>query len=348
MSDVIDVLFCGDPGYFQHMAVAGVSLARNCPGARLRLHVLTCDRDPAAEARLRRSFAPLPNVTLVLHRAEAEAVGDLFVDKFLSKECYLRLLAAEILPPEVRRFLYLDCDVVVVDDIRPLWRTALGDTLLAAAPDHPRLPEFMSAAHRAALGIPQEAVYVNSGVLVVDAEGWRREGMAARILAYVREKGSKLTFHDQDTINAVLAGRITLLDPRWNLQARMFLVGRRAMPEDFAATRAARRHPGIIHFTGSEKPWKFRARMARKRDYFRYLAETDWRGEMPAGTGPLQRAEHAAGQRLACWLAVDYLEVIHKTRRLGQILGQIPRQILRGRAAQARGRAGRRGGAVSK
>ncbi|WP_353475866.1 glycosyltransferase family 8 protein (plasmid) [Salipiger sp. H15] len=332
----INVLFCANPGYFQHVAVAAVSLARSNSASRLNLHVITCDRDPEGERRLHESLDPHPNVTLQIHVAEGEAIANLFVDKFMSKECYLRLLAAEILPPEVTRFVYLDSDLVVVDDIRELWQTDLGDTLLAAAPDYPRLQDFMRREHREGLGIPLEATYVNSGVLVVDAARWRAEGMAEVFMGYIREKHERLSFYDQDAINAVLAGRITLLDPRWNIQARMFQVGRRFMPEDFDATLEARQHPAIIHFTGSEKPWKFRARTPKKQLYFRHLEQTAWRGQRPAAQSPLHRIEHAAGIGLARWLSVDYLQVLYKARRLGQLSSATATRLLGGGVAKDR------------
>lgn len=334
----IQVLFCANPGYFQHMAVAGVSLAEAMPGASLHLHLMTCDQDPAGEARLRETFARYPNVRLTLHHAKEFRLDGFFVDKFMTKECYLRLLAPEVLPPEVERFIYLDCDLVVADDLRPLWDLDLRGRLVAAAPDYPRLAPVISPERRALLGIPLEATYVNSGVLVVDAARWRREGMTARIFDYVGRMGDALTFYDQDAVNAVLAKEILPLDCRWNLQARMYRSGRRAFPLEFAATREARRNPAIIHYTGSEKPWLFRSRTPCKGNYLRHLDRTPWRGTLPRLASPFERLELRLDRALSR-IGVDYLQVLHD---LGRLQARAARLLGRGgKWVQAPGGAGR-------
>ncbi|RAH98334.1 glycosyltransferase family 8 protein [Acuticoccus sediminis] len=322
-TEPIDVLFCANPGYYQHLAVAAVSLVEHNRGRPLRLHVITCDEDPVRRDMLERTLAAWPGIGLHVYLADGSVIGDFFVDGFISKECYLRLIASEILPQHVRRVVYLDCDLVVMDDISPLWTADLGANLLAAAPDYPRLPEFMSDEHRDGLGIPRDAVYVNSGVLVIDIDRWRAEGMAWTFIDFVRRMGSKLPFFDQDAINAVLAGRITLLDPRWNLQSRMYYTGRKALPDDYAATREARRDPGIIHFTGSEKPWLFRSRTAKKGVYFKHLEKTAWRGQGPACRTSVQALEHHAGAVLARHFDLDYLQLLFKARRILERSGAV-------------------------
>lgn len=327
MSDPIDILFCANPGYFQHLAVTAVSLSESNRESRLKLHILTCDRDMEREVRLRETLERLSNVTYEIHVADDGAIGAFFVDGFITKEAYLRLIAPDLLPAEVRRLIYLDCDLLVLDDIRPLWTLDLVQ-VIAAAPDYPRLEAFMSPVRRDILGIPKDATYVNSGVLVMDIDRWRSEGLTRRFVDYVQRMGSHLAFYDQDAINAVLAGRIQLLDPRWNLQARMYRVGRRSFPEDFDATKEARKQPAIIHFTGSEKPWLFRSRVAKKGLYFKYLGKTAWRNRAAPVTRPLDRAEHAFGVFLATRFDLDYVQAVYKVRRATRRMTELlsPRQ----------------------
>ena len=59
----------------------------------------------------------------------------MFVDKHLTKDTYLRFLAPEILPDGVSRVIYLDSDLVVLDDIGGLWDIDLAGNPLGAAPD---------------------------------------------------------------------------------------------------------------------------------------------------------------------------------------------------------------------
>lgn len=306
------VLFCATPGYLQHVAVAAVSLAEN-GGDRFEIHLVTCDRDAAAEAKLRASLPP--TLGLHLYHVPRERIAALFVDKYLTAECYLRLLAPELLPPEIERVVYLDCDLVVLDDLRPLFDADLGGAVVGAAPDYPMVPHVVDRARLAALGIPAGGVYVNSGVLLIDLAAWRAEGLTDRLMQFVRARGAELEFHDQDALNAVLHDRIRTLDCRWNLQARMLRSGRRAHPVEFDATRLARRRPAVLHYVGTEKPWKFRTRTARKADYIRYLARTEWRDAHPPLPTPLARAEWRLDRALAR-AGIDYLQVLWRLRTL--------------------------------
>lgn len=315
------VLFCANPGYFQHLGVASRSVADASPDAAIDFHVLTCDTDPDAERKLRDTLAE-SRLSITLHRVTDARLDGYFVDKFMTKECYLRILAPEILPLALSRVLYLDCDLVALDDLRPLWETDLQGKAVGAVPDYPRLPSVMSPERRRTLGIPLDLTYVNSGVLLIDLDRWRRLGLTQPLLDYVAAKGPALEFWDQDAFNAVIPDELHLLDCRWNLQARMYRCGRRGYPLEFEATREARRRPAILHYTGSEKPWLFRSGTPRKRDYLRFLAKTAWRDERPRLESGGQRAEYEFDRFLAA-LGIDYMRLLHYARRVPEKLAQV-------------------------
>jgi lipopolysaccharide biosynthesis glycosyltransferase len=81
-------------------------------------------------------------------------LGGLLIGRYLKKECYLRLLAAEIPPSQVETVIYLDCDVVVLEDLRRLWAEDLGGTHLVAAPDFPHITLVLSRDRLLSLGAP--------------------------------------------------------------------------------------------------------------------------------------------------------------------------------------------------
>ena len=231
------------------------------------------------------------------------------VDRHLSKECYLRLIAPDILPPKLDRILYLDSDVIVLDQLRPLWETDLLGRSVAAVPD------VLTQRPRAGLGLPTDHIYVNSGVLLIDLKAWRRRGITAKLKAFIGAKGALLEYHDQDALNAVLLDDILPLDYRWNLQTQHIRFGRRALGSVYGSIRAAARSPAILHYAGPNKPWLFRARTARKGDYLRFQDRTAWRGATPPLASRWQRAELGLDRCLAR-VGVGYLQVFHVLRRV--------------------------------
>lgn len=327
--DPLAILFCADPPFFQHVAAALASVAVSNPGGAIDVHLLTSDRSPQGEARLGATAARFPGIRLTVHHLDAGRTAGWHVDRHLSKECYLRIVAPEILPAELGRILYLDSDVIVVDDLRPLWCTDMGGRPVGAVPD------ILTQPPRACLGIAGDHVYVNSGVLLLDLRVWRARGLTAALTAFIERQGSSLEYHDQDAINALLQNDIHILDFRWNLQTQHLRFGRRVLGNRFPAIRRAARDPAILHYSGAAKPWKFRARTARKRDYHRHLALTAWSGTRPPLDGVGERLEYALDRALAR-AGIDYLHLLH-------ILGRLPGR-LREEAAARLGRERRSSG----
>lgn len=51
------------------------------------------------------------------------------------KSIYFRYLFPKILPVEIDKILYLDCDTIIVSDLLSLWSTDISDRALAAIED---------------------------------------------------------------------------------------------------------------------------------------------------------------------------------------------------------------------
>lgn len=171
---------------------------------------------------------------------------------------YARLLAPDILPVRVDRLLYLDADLLVLDDVSKLYRLSLAGNIVAAAPDMavPRVSSPMGLRRFGQLGIAPDAPYFNAGVYLADLGAWREERITENALAYLDHFHDDVNLLDQDALNAVLHGRWHRLDIRWNLIAS--LAGRRHYrPRDIDPQeyRRAVAQPGIVHFAGLLKPW---------------------------------------------------------------------------------------------
>jgi lipopolysaccharide biosynthesis glycosyltransferase len=297
----LHLLFCASADYLRHAGVAAVSAVLSSAPRPIKVHVFATTGDAPAEAKLLATLRPFPQVGLEIYRIRDGRVAGAFTDRYLTQEAYLRFLAPEVLPREVRRVLYLDCDLVVVDDLGPLWEADLGDAAVGAVSDsdwHAGSGETRLTR----LGIPRGHPYVNSGVLLMDLDRWREEGLTEAVFRTVADLGPALRFHDQDALNAALHARIAQLDRRWNLQAMMFSPTlRRALPRDWEATREARRTPGIIHWTTQAKPWKLRTWTRRRALYFRFLDRTAWRRDAPPLATRAQRLEWRLARALCGW-----------------------------------------------
>lgn len=164
----------------------------------------------------------------------------------ISTITFARLVMPYCFPESTTRALYLDSDILVLDDLAELWRTDLEGKPVAAAVDshsatnaeriglEPDLSDVSSSGH-----------YFNAGVLLVDLSKWRAEQISERALDYLTENPQSL-MADQDALNIACRGMWKKVDSRWNcLQhpAKGYLA---VSPES---------RPAVIHFAGRGKPW---------------------------------------------------------------------------------------------
>ena len=167
---------------------------------------------------------------------------------------YARLLIDSLLPPEIDRVLYLDCDVMMRDAVEKLYDIDMEGYPLAAVRD--TLGSFIAGGRDLAkkrdlfdLADP----YFNSGVLLIDMERWRAIRMLERMEALIADGTMARLHYDQDLLNLVFSKNWLALDWRWNL---------------ISARRAHESYdPAILHYTSKLKPWFLISNVAYRRMY---------------------------------------------------------------------------------
>ena len=166
------------------------------------------------------------------------------------REVSYPILLADLLPRDVERVLFLDVDLLVLDDVTALWETDLEGGVLGAAPDAavPTCSSVRGVKGWRELGIPADAAYFNCGVMLIDLPRWRERGITPRVRDYLR-KTTRVDFLHQEALNAVAWNDWRPIDRRWNLLAS--LDGRRYQSPPCDAWR----DPGIVHYAGRMKPW---------------------------------------------------------------------------------------------
>ena len=158
-------------------------------------------------------------------------------------------LQPDILPAEVSRVLYLDCDTVVQEDLTRLFDVDLKGHALAAvhnmvSPD--RVIETGPPVRQVQFGAVAPG-YFNSGVMLFDLDVWRRLRYTARIRDLWARFGEHLHGPDQDVLNLAFAGEWQPLSPVWN---KMVGTGLGTATEDWFTSPN-----GILHYIGASKPW---------------------------------------------------------------------------------------------
>ena len=93
---------------------------------------------------------------------------------------YYRLLAQNYLPKDLDKVLYLDADILCINDLQPLYELPLEDHLYAAA-NHSKLTEVTTVINKVRLKNYESEGYFNSGVLLMNLTQLRQEVKKKRL-----------------------------------------------------------------------------------------------------------------------------------------------------------------------
>lgn len=163
-------------------------------------------------------------------------------NKRLSNIVYARLMIDRLVGPEVARVLYLDCDMLVRDNIEKLYDLDMADFPIAAVRDS--IGAFITGGrdlrnNRDIFDIANP--YFNAGMVLIDVAKWREADIIGRMEQALKDGVMARIYYDQDFLNLVFQRNWLALPWRWNtIDARHAHEGL---------------DPAILHYTGENKPW---------------------------------------------------------------------------------------------
>jgi len=164
------------------------------------------------------------------------------VETGLVRETYYRLLIEELFP-HLDKVIYLDCDLVICEDLNKLWDISFDNKFLLARQDmgNSKFSWESGVSCYKELNIPPESKYFNAGVLVINLKLWREHNVSQKVIEYIDKYKKIINRWDQDGLNAILWDKWKELDLRWNASYKYERI----------------KKPFIYHFTGSIKANKF-------------------------------------------------------------------------------------------
>lgn len=174
---------------------------------------------------------------------------------------YARLFISSILPDDLDKILYLDCDSLVLGSYKSLWNVDITDYYCAAV-----LDTLTGSDGLVEIGHDEDDLYVNAGFLLVNLDKWRKDNIEEKFIKFLADNQGKIFHHDQGVINGVLKNKIKILPPKYNLQfffqyydyeSCKRLLGIKKEYYSKKIVDESRENPIFVHFCGGEynRPW---------------------------------------------------------------------------------------------
>ncbi|OUL07549.1 glycosyl transferase family 8 [Sedimentibacter sp. SX930] len=166
---------------------------------------------------------------------------------------FARLFISRVLPNDLERVLYLDCDILIDKPLDELWNMDMQDKIIAA------LLDPFSPLYRKNLGLKDNDILFNSGVMLIDFKKWKSENIEDQLLNLIKKYNGMIPQGDQGALGAILGGNTALLNPKFNAITMFYdftyenMLIYRKPPYYYSKEliTEARKNPVIIHFTTS-------------------------------------------------------------------------------------------------
>lgn len=281
----MNVLFSSDDNYARHLGVALYSLLETntwCPD--IRIFIIDNSITIENKKKLSSLVGQFENSQILwIPFSQWSSRLDLNMEWPISLSSYARLFVASMVPTDVNRIIYLDCDVLVRQSLRELWNTDLDGIAIAAVQDN------VSYATKSSIGLTNNMQYFNAGILLLNMKVWREMNAEKHLLGFIAKYNGRVGHHDQGTLNGVFAGKWKRLPLKYNVMTLFYLLPyNRALKmyneaSEFyseSEVKAATTDPAIIHFTPSltSRPWVKSCVHPHKKLYHDILEKTPWKG----------------------------------------------------------------------
>lgn len=273
-----------DHNYVKHCSVTLVSLFENNPKETFTVHIIARELLEDDRETLTTMAGKYGN-EVRYYVPDAEMLEGFTIratHNRLSLAAYYRCFLSALLPGDIDRVLYLDCDIVVLGSISPLWNTTLDADTGVAVVEDTGCGELQRYER---MHYPQHDSYFNSGVMLINLVYWRQHRIAQACVDYYRKYPERIVFNDQDILNCVFHNHKKLVDLKWNVQDGFYRNTPALSDEWRKANAETLKHPIILHYT-NRKPWNYDSQHPLRKVYFRYLDLTPWKGERPWNSIP--------------------------------------------------------------
>ncbi|ALL05826.1 hypothetical protein AQ505_10175 [Pedobacter sp. PACM 27299] len=179
---------------------------------------------------------------------------------------YIRLLIPYFIPKEVNRIIFLDVDMIMLDDISNLWKIDIGDKVIGAVNDGPDVKTIAEGIENySELGLDPTQKYFNAGMQLINIDKWRALDITQKTFDAINNNKKYAGLGDQYGLNIALIGNWHEIDGKWNR---------------FSVCTDPK--PSLIHYFHRKPIYKTYA-YNYKEEFFYYLNKTKFSDFQPIG-----------------------------------------------------------------
>lgn len=281
------IVYSSDDNYAQHLGASIYSLLSHNSDSDATLHIIDNGISPDSKDKLLRIVRSFPHARIRwIDFSQWSQKLTLHMRWPISLSSYGRLFIGSMLPADVSRCLYLDCDMIICNSLKPLWNWDMHGATVAAVQD------TVCADTKESVGACPSEPYFNAGLLLIDLEKWRMFDIEQKCLDFIAQHHGSVTHHDQGVLNGIFHRDVSILPLQYNVMTIHYILTRSKALKYFREESPfyseeeisqAKAHPVILHYTPSftSRPWIKACRHPHRKLYWDAIAQTPWAGAVP-------------------------------------------------------------------
>lgn len=162
----------------------------------------------------------------------------------VSQATFYRLYLTRVFPELKQNIIYLDADIICVNDpinlIRENFENIKNENYFIGFADELYKYEYSEPFERLEMsGIK----YFNAGVMLMNASEWGYRNLTSKSLTLINKLKNKAKYWDQDVLNSLIDGEYLSISPELNYRTNEEISKKAVINEVF------------IHYSGKSKPW---------------------------------------------------------------------------------------------
>lgn len=299
----MNVVYASDDNFAEILGVSMLSLFENNKDVdEITVFILDDSIKEVNRNRLKEVAQSYNRKIVFLPLNELKAKLSKMNQKRGSISTFSRLFLSELVPHDCDRLLYLDADTIVRRNLSELYNTDFEGNIVCGVMD------CISKQHRARIGLRENSVYINAGVMLIDFKAWLERHIEQEIEKVIAKFRGSVPYADQGIVNLALKNSLKCVHPRFNCMSIFTAFSFNDLleyrqPSACASSveiESAKMDPSIVHFVTLfclSRPWIEKSDGPFFDEWRMYKQKSPWKDE-PERVGKSRKIP----QKLGMWL----------------------------------------------
>lgn len=278
----MNVLYTCDNNYIWLMGISAISLFENNKHIMNLTVYLLGERISDENKEILGKIGSIYKRKIVVIDIPMLDIPERLVSARWPLSAFTRLFSGQLLPTDIHKVLYLDCDTIIRGDILPLNKVDL--TLYVCG----GIKDCIGKTYKENIGLGRNDIYINAGVVLFNLDELRKTDIKMAIDTYMSRYLKLINYADQDIINGIFVRKIKILEPQYNVMTIATVHGYDGIvslrrPTNYynkAEIGAAVSEPVIIHYTTNMnviRPWFENTDHPLKDEFRKYMDMSPWK-----------------------------------------------------------------------